>query len=94
MDATERYTARQPDLVWTLHDLGLLDEETAERNDNRWHYEWGHLEQLWDDAERAWKQLSWWRRIRIGVFPGKTDWKIEWRREHDPWREGDTDGTH
>jgi hypothetical protein len=82
----EKYQAREPDLVWTLADLGLLDRGTAERNQNRWMYEMEHLDSLWVQAETAWKELSWWNRVRIGFTRGSFGWKLDWRRANDPWR--------
>jgi hypothetical protein len=92
MAATERYTAREPGLVWTLADLGIIDGDQAERNENRWWYEWDHLEELWAEAEQAWKALPLWTRLKLGFSPGAFSWKVEWRRQNDPWREGGRDG--
>jgi len=86
MATTEEYKAINVSLVWTLTELGLLDKETAERNDDRWRYELDHWEHIWALAEKAWEQLPWWRRLLIGFTPGKVSWKIGWRRKHDPWR--------
>lgn len=79
------YTARDPGLVWTLHDLGLLDRESAERNERQWDVEWEHLEVLWMQAQDAWKELPLLTRLRLGFSPGQTAWLIRWREEHDPW---------
>ena len=58
MATTEEYKAINVSLVWTLTELGLLDKETAERNDDRWRYELDHWEHIWALAEKAWPTSS------------------------------------
>ena len=84
---TETYSAREPDLVWTLADLGILDRERAQQNEARWWVEWDHLEELWGQAEEAWKALPWLTRLKIGFKDSPVQWKIRWRQQHDPWRQ-------
>lgn len=83
----ESYRAVEPSLVGSLVQLGLLDSETEKRNLEQWKTEIAHCDELWEQAKVEWHKLSHWQQFRITFGRGKFDWKLNWRRENDPWRD-------
>jgi hypothetical protein len=83
----DTYLAREPSLVWTLADLGILNRDVAERNGEQWDHEIEHLNDLWRQADAAWRELPWRTRLRLSfsISDSPVSWKIRWRQEHDPW---------